>query len=112
MGVIVAPIVEGKLEAWKQWCTELSGSRAEDLKDFNRRYGLTRHAAWLAETPSGQVVVALHQGPGADELMPKLAASDNEFDRWMASKLLEIHGMDVSQPPPGPMPQLYFDSGN
>lgn len=112
MGVIVAPIVEGKLEAWKQWCTELGGSRADDLKDFNRRYGLTRHAAWLAETPNGRVVVALHQGPGGDDLMSKLAASDNEFDRWFASKILEVHGMDVSQPPPGPMPQLYFDSGN
>ena len=45
MGVIVAPIVEGKLEAWKEWCRELMGPRAEDTKDFNRRYGLTRHAS-------------------------------------------------------------------
>ncbi len=112
MVVIIAPIVEGKLEAWKQWCTELNGARAEGIKDFNRRYGLTRHASWLAETPNGQVVVALHQGPGEDDFMPKLAASDNEFDRWFASKILECHGMDVSQPPPGPMPQLYFDSGS
>ena len=43
--------------------------------------------------------------------MPKLAASDNEFDRWFASKILEVHGMDISQPPPGPMPELYFDTG-
>lgn len=44
--------------------------------------------------------------------MPKLAASDNEFDRWFAAKILECHGMDISQPPPGPMPQLHFDSGS
>ena len=112
MGVIVAPIVEGKVEVWKEWCRELMGPRAEEMNDFNRRYGLTRHASWLAETPSGQVVVALHQGPGADDLMPKLAASDNEFDRRFASKILEVHGVDISQPPPGPMPELYFDTGS
>ena len=42
--------------------------RKEALQDFNRRYGLTRHAAWLAETPAGTMVVALHQGPGGDDL--------------------------------------------
>ena len=111
MGIIVAPIVEGKLESWKEWVGELNGSRKEGLKDYNRRYGLTRHAVWLAETPNGPVVVVLHEGPGEDTIMGKLGASDNEFDQWFASKVLEVHGMDVSKPPPGPMPHLYLDSG-
>jgi len=93
MGVVVAPIVEGQLEVWKEWCTELMGPRAEEMKDFNRRYGLT-------------------QGPGAGDLMPKIAASDNEFDRGFTSNILKVHGMDASQPPPGPMPELYFDTGS
>ena len=112
MGVVVAPIIEGKLEVWKEWCTELMGPRAEEMKDFNRRYGLTQHVSWLAETSNSQAVVALHQGPRAGDLMPKIAASDNEFDRGFTSNILEVHGMDVSQPPPGPMPELYFDTGS
>ena len=108
MSVILAPIVEGKLQAWKDWAGELSGPRSQELKDFNTRYGLTRHAAWLAETPAGPMVIALHQGPGADDLMQKLAASD--VDRGFKDKLKEIHGMDVTQPPPGPLPELYVDS--
>jgi hypothetical protein len=48
MGVIVAPVVEGKLDAWKAWTQELMGPRKAALADFNKRYGLTRHAAWLA----------------------------------------------------------------
>ena len=110
MGVVLAPIVEGKLDAWKQWTEELSGPRKEGLADFNRRYGLTRHAAWLAETPAGPMVVALHQGPGGDELMPKLGPSQIAFDVSFKQRLIEFHGMDVTQPPPGPMPELYFDS--
>ena len=91
MGVVLAPIVEGKLDAWKQWCEDLSGPRKEGLAYFNRRYGLTRHASWLAETPGGPMVVALHQGPGEDQLMPKLASSTHEFDVWFREKIKEVH---------------------
>ena len=60
MGVVVAPIVEGKLDAWKGYIGEMKGARKEGLADFNRRYGLTRHAAWLAQSPAGPMVVVLH----------------------------------------------------
>ncbi|MDP6073305.1 MAG: hypothetical protein QGG34_17435 [SAR202 cluster bacterium] len=110
MGVILAPILDGKVDAWKSWIGELEGPKKDALSDFNRRYGLTRHAAWLAETPGGPVAVALHEGPGSEELMPKLAGSQNKFDVSFKQALLDFHGMDVTQPPPGPMPELYFDS--
>ncbi len=111
MALIVAPILEGKLDVWKQWISELQGSSSQDMTDLNKRYGLTKHAAWLAETPSGTVVVAIHEGPGSAEFMPKLGPSQNEFDIGFKQKLMEIHGIDVTQPPPGPMPELYLDSG-
>ncbi len=111
MGVVLAPIVAGKLEAWKHWAKELKGPRIEDLRDFNRRYGLTRHAAWLAETPAGPVVIALHEGPGANEFMQKIGSSQLDFDVWFKEKVKEVHGLDVTQPPPGPSPELYLDSG-
>jgi len=86
------------------------GPRKEEMADFNRRYGLTRQASWLTEANGGPAVIALHEGPGGDEFMPKLAVSKNEFDVWFRELILEVHGMDITQPPPGPMPELYFDS--
>lgn len=110
MGLILAPIQDGKLEAWKEWMAKLQGPRRSELEDFNRRHDLTRHAAWLAETPAGPMVVVLHEGPGADEFMSNLASSDHEFDVWFRKKIKDIHGMDVTQPPPGPLPELVLDS--
>ena len=107
MSLIVAPIVEGKLQAWKDWARGLSGP---EFKEFNSRYDLTRHAAWLAETPAGPMAIVLLEGPGADDHMQKLAASHNEYDRRHRDKIKEIHGLDVTQPPPGPLPELYVDS--
>lgn len=110
MGVVLAPILKGQLDAWKAWIGELEGSKKEALADLNRRYGLTRHASWLTETPGGPAVIALHEGPGSDDFMPKLGASQNEFDIWFKERLQDVHGLDVNQPPPGPMPELYLDS--
>jgi hypothetical protein len=44
--------------------------------------------------------------------MQKLGGSSHEFDKWFAGNIKEIHGMDVTQPPLGPMPELYLDSGS
>lgn len=108
MGVILAPILDGKLDAWKQWASEMNGS--DELKDINSRYGLTKHEAWLAMTPAGPAVIAIQEGPGGDDFMHKLATSDNEADNRFKAKLLELHGMDVTKPPPGPMPERFIGS--
>lgn len=107
-GVVLAPIVEGNLDAWKAWIGELNGSRQEEFASFNSRYGLTKHEAWLAETPASPAVIAIHEGPGSDDLMPKRGPSQESFDVWFKSKLVELHGMDVTQPPLGPMPARYL----
>ena len=109
MDVILAPIVEGKLQAWKDWAGELRGPKFED---FNSRYDLTRHAAWLAETPAGPMAIVLLEGPGAADHMHKLAASDHEYDRRHKDKIKEVHGMDITQPPLGPPPEKYVDSAD
>jgi hypothetical protein len=40
--------------------------------------------------------------------MPKRGPSQESFDVWFKSKLVELHGMDVTQPPLGPMPARYL----
>ena len=104
MGLVVAPIMEGKLEAWKRWTSDLAGSKKSEFDDFNKRYGLTRHDVWLAETPAGPMAVVLHEGPGGDTMMQKIGHSENSFDKAMTKLLSEFHGMDLNSPPPYPMP--------
>ena len=103
MSLVLVPILDGKLDAWKQWAADLNGS--DELKDLNSRYGLTKHEAWLAMTPAGPFIVAIHEGPGSDDFMHKLASSDHEADVRFREKLLELHGMDITKPPPGTMPE-------
>jgi hypothetical protein len=104
MGTVAfaAPLLPGKTDAWRAWIAEMNGPRAAELADFNTRHGLTRHAAWLQQTPQGDLVVVIHEGPGGEGLMPSLVTSDNEFDVWFRDNAQELHGIDFSNPPPPP----------
>ncbi|NQU52259.1 MAG: hypothetical protein HQ522_06935 [Bacteroidetes bacterium] len=104
MGLVVAPIKEGKVDEWKSWSAELSGEKRSEFTDLNKRHGLTRHDVWLAETPAGAMAVVIHEGPGSDTFMQNVAQSENSFDVWMKESIEDLHGMDMGAPPPGPMP--------
>ena len=108
MGLVVAPILEGKLEAWKSWNGELTGSRKNEFDEFNQRYGLSRHDIWCVEAPNGAMAVVLHEGPGADSFMQKLGQSDHSFDLEMIQHMEDFHDMRLDQPPPGPPPVKMF----
>ena len=104
MGLVIAPILEGKLEDWKNWTSAFAGSKKSEFEALNKRYGLTRHDVWHAETPGGHVAVVLHEGPGSETFMQKLGQSEDPFDKLMAKSIQDFHGMDLKSPPPGPPP--------
>ena len=106
MGLVVAPIADGKIDAWKKFIEEMkSGSKREGFSDLNQRYKLTRHEVWYAETPGGPMAVVIHEGPGGEDFMQAVVHSNHSFDVWMREQLAELHGMDFNEPPPGPPPQ-------
>jgi len=68
---------------------------------MNARHGLTEHRAYLQPMPDGNfLVLAIHEGPGADSFLANVTSSGHEFDQWFAGTVADVHGMDTS----GPMP--------
>ena len=105
MSAFAAPLIPGKLDAWESFVGELNGSRKADFDDFNSRYGLTQHEAFLQENPDGShLVVVVVDGPGADSFQSRVGASDHPFDQWFVDSVAEAHGMDLRGPVP-PMPK-------
>ena len=104
-----APILPGKLEAWKQFNNELNGLRRKEFEDQQKRVGITRQRVWLQHTPDGDMALIIQEGEEPQKAMEVLGASENEFDIWFKAQVKDIHGLDLSQPLPGPLPDLYID---
>jgi hypothetical protein len=80
---------------WESWLDELKGPRKAAFNDMNARLGLTRHEAYLQPAPDGNyLVIVVQDGPGGYSFTEKLLSSDNEFDRWFAATVADLHGID------------------
>jgi hypothetical protein len=109
MAALAIPILPGKVEAWKAWAGELNGVKKAEFADFSKRFGLTRHAAYLQATPDGHhFAIVVVEGPGADTYMEKLAKSTDKRDASFKEFVAEVHGLDLNGPLP-PAPELVLE---
>ncbi len=96
--VLAIPIVTGKLEAWRRFCQELSGSRLQNYVRSRRRLGITRERMELIETPFGSKAVNTIEAGDIGSVFAQIATSDDPFDHWYRERLYELHGISLSSP--------------
>jgi len=95
-----APIVPGKLEAWKKTVNEIKGARKKEYQASRKRMGVKHERVWLQHTPQGDFVVVSIEAKDAPRLLEKFAASKEPFDKWFLAQIAEVHGIQL----PGGIP--------
>jgi hypothetical protein len=110
------PILADKVEAWRRFCQELSGSRRKMYEASRQRLGITRERLALVETAFGSAAVNTMEAPNVDRALGQIIASVLPFDIWYRERLQELHGVNLSgyeqfsQPMPTPHNQeLLFE---
>lgn len=107
--LITAPILPGKLEAWRRTVDLLLNEKIEAYHDAIREGGLSRLRVWHQPIPGGgDLAVVLYEGPAPERFLGRIATSHDEFSVWFKQGLAEAHGLDFSQPMPPP-PELVID---
>lgn len=96
--ILAAPILPGKEEAWRRFCQEMRGSRRRQYEESRRALGIVREEARLVPTPQGSMAVINIAAPDLAEALRRLATSQRPFDCWFRHNVLEIHGLDLTQP--------------
>jgi hypothetical protein len=105
----INPVPAGKLDLWKSYVKEMTGPRSKEYKDSRKRVGLTVERVWLQHTPTGDFAVVYWEAKDIAKVFEELMKSEAPFDKWFRDKVLvEVHGMDVSNPPP--MNEVILDS--
>jgi hypothetical protein len=105
----VAPILPGKLEAWRRFNQETLGRWREAHDAANQRDGITRERAWLQQTPEGDMAIISLEVDDPERMFQSMATANSPYDAWFRQQLLEIHGLDLAAPSEGPISLLEFD---
>jgi hypothetical protein len=103
------PIPPGKMEQWKKFAADLKGPRRAEFSASRKQFGV-RERAFLQKTPMGDLVIVTTEGEDPGSFFQRFAAGTDAFTKWFLAQVSEIHGMDLTKPPPGPMPELIVDS--
>lgn len=107
--LMTAPILPGKLDAWRRFVAALRGERHDAYRAAIRDAGLERLRVWLQGAPDGSVAaVILFEGPAPERFLGGVATGCDAFSAWFRASLAEAHGIDMSAPPPPP-PELMID---
>ncbi|MFD1213845.1 DUF6176 family protein [Arthrobacter sp. GCM10027362] len=103
-----APILPGKLGAWKAFTGELMGQRQAEHVASRRRMGMIREVASLMQTPQGDFVCIFHEAEDLDRAFRILAGSEDPYDAWFRAQIVELHGVtpEMLRRPPA---RVYLD---
>lgn len=105
------PILPGKQEQWRNFVNELQGSRKAEFKQSREKLNI-RERTFYQQTPMGDFVIVTLEGDDPETAFKNFGSEQNEFTKWFIEQVKDVHGFDLTQPPPGPMPELIVDSSN
>jgi hypothetical protein len=114
--ILTLPIVAGKVEAWRRFCQELSGSRQPQHEASRRRLGITAERFALVEGPFGAATVTTVEADDVGLALAEIIGSDLPFESWYRDNLQHLHGVNLTgyqqyaQPtPPDERRELLFE---
>jgi hypothetical protein len=94
--VLTFPILAGKVEAWRRFCQEISGSRQLMYIASRRRLGITHERLALLETAFGSTAVTTLEAVDVGRALSQIVTSALAFDCWYRERLRELHGIDLA----------------
>lgn len=106
--VLVTPILPGATKRWQEMAAEVNGPRRAEHDAFHARVGVTEDW-YYQQTPVGDIKIIYLEGEDLAAAVGGLARSQHPHDLWFKAELLAADGIDWSQPPSGPLPELVFD---
>jgi hypothetical protein len=106
----VGPVKD--VEAFKHFAREVNGARKAEHDEACRRHGLTKQRVFLAQTPMGAMVNVYSEGLNVGFFMARLRASTNAFDKFQLESLNKMTGVNLTDLPAGPPPNLAFEWAN
>lgn len=106
---IAIPILPGKTEAVKEFAHELSTTYHDAFAESRNKMNV-QERSFLQSTPMGDMVIVTIEGENPTEAFQRFAEADDEFTRFFTSKVKELHGLDLKNPPDGALPELLVDS--
>jgi hypothetical protein len=105
----VVPVLPGKEQTDREWMDALDGERRQDYQSAWKDAGFRHHTVWQQQTPNGTVDIVYLEADDIPAAMQAITSSDSPFHQWFRGRVLDTHGLDLTQGSP-PQPEQLHDA--
>jgi hypothetical protein len=109
MIVISMPIPPEKYAEWRDAMEEFASARRDEYTADRARQGVTRQGVFVHHTPDGPREIMVMEADDPGRTLELMATSEEPFDVEFREFIMNIYGLDLSEPPPGPRPEMVLD---
>ena len=103
---VAFPVLPGKTEDEVRSIATMLQSRPDEYRESRANGGVELERVYYMQTPMGDFVIAYLEGTKPiGEALGTPATSGLEIDNEFVRLVKELHGVDLSTPPPGPAPE-------
>ena len=106
----VGPVKD--VEAFKSFVKEIKGARNAEHVEACRRHGTTKERLFLAQTPMGAMINVYSEGLNVGFSLARLRNSSNAYDKFHLDSINKMSGINLTDLPAGPPPNLAFEWTN
>jgi len=99
-------VVHGKAETARAFMRELEGARKAEYAASERRIGIVKEAWFLQAAPAGDLLIGYMESADFARSLKMFAESRDPFDMWFKERMAAATGVDLNNPPPGPLSEL------
>ncbi len=112
LGVVAMalPVLAGKEEQAKQFGKGVE-EKNKEWKNSEKRLRINQEAWFLQSSPMGSMIIVYIQAKDIGKMFTEFAQSKDPFDVWLKDQAKMITGVDLNNPPSGPVPELLFSYG-
>jgi hypothetical protein len=97
------PVLAGKTEAAHSFFGELETQRKSTFAASEQRINIAKESWYLQQTPQGDLLLVYIESPDFANALKSFSRSQDEFDKWFKQRIAEVTGVDLNNPPPGPL---------
>ena len=103
---LLMPVLPGRVDDARDFMDELDRDRSTEYDRSEQRIGIDKEVWFLASAPHDVSLVAYIEAADFARALEQFSASEDEFDRWFKSRLREVTGIDLNDPPAMTLPEL------
>ena len=103
---MAVPILFGKTESIRAMFKTIKDEKWKDYERVQKNAGVEKEQDFLQITPMGDMLILYIEGKDVQKTFMTFAASKDPFDLWFIEEMKKNTGVDFSQPPSDPMPEM------